>query len=171
MIKHANFQLYRVLWRSYLENLTTNEFDFLCIKRCVKKKKLVRRITRLRNSCLINFSKKHRYSHRMCRSIHRRRSVKKVLLKFLQTSQENTFVGVFFFNKVACLQPASFLRRASRTPILKNNYKRLLLEVRSSCPEVFCKKGVPRNLTKVTEKHLYQSLFLKKLHAWGPQLY
>ena len=40
VIKHANFQLYTVLWRSYLENLTTNEFDFLCIKRCVEKKKI-----------------------------------------------------------------------------------------------------------------------------------
>ena len=75
-----------------------------------------------------------------------------------------------FFNKVACLQPASFLRRASRTPIFKNIWKRLLLEVRSSRPEVFCKIGVPRNFTKFTGKHLCQSLFLKKLQAWGPQM-
>ena len=29
-------------------------------------------------------------------------------------------------------------------------------------PEVFCKKGVLRNCVKFTEKHLCQSLFLKK---------
>ena len=76
------------------------------------------------------------------------------------------------FKKVAWLQPASFLRRASRTPILKNICKRLLLEVRSSRPEVFCKKGVPRNFTELTGKHLCQSLFLKmpapllKMRLW-----
>ena len=34
---------------------------------------------------------------------------------------------------------------------------------RSSRPEVFCKKGVLRNLTKFTEKHLCQSLFFNKV--------
>ena len=32
----------------------------------------------------------------------------------------------------------------------------------SSHPEVFCKKGVPRNFTKFTAKHLCQSLFKKE---------
>ena len=40
-----------------------------------------------------------------------------------------------------------------------------------SRPEVFCKKGVPRNFTKFTGKHLCQSLFLIKLKLWGLQLY
>ena len=31
---------------------------------------------------------------------------------------------------------------------------------KSSCPEVFCKKGVLTNFAKFTEKHLWQSLFL-----------
>ena len=31
--------------------------------------------------------------------------------------------------------------------------------VRSSRPEVFCKKGVPKNLTKFSGKHLCWSLF------------
>ena len=35
--------------------------------------------------------------------------------------------------------------------------------VRSSRPEVFCKKGVFRNFTKFTGKHLYQSLFFNKV--------
>ena len=34
---------------------------------------------------------------------------------------------------------------------------------RSSRPEVFCKKGVLRNLAKFTGKHLCQSLFFKKV--------
>ena len=39
--------------------------------------------------------------------------------------------------------------------------------VRSSHPEVFCKKGVLRNFAKFTGKHLYESLFLIKLQAYG----
>ena len=34
---------------------------------------------------------------------------------------------------------------------------------RSSRPEVFCKKGVLRNFTKLTGKDLCQSLFLNKV--------
>ena len=33
----------------------------------------------------------------------------------------------------------------------------------SSRPEVFCKKGVLRNIAKFTGKHLYQSLFFNKV--------
>ena len=35
-----------------------------------------------------------------------------------------------------------------------------LLKVRSSHPEVFCKKGVLRKFAKLTVKHLFQSLFI-----------
>ena len=34
---------------------------------------------------------------------------------------------------------------------------------RNSCPEVFCKKGVLRNIAKLAGKHLYQSLFFNKV--------
>ena len=34
---------------------------------------------------------------------------------------------------------------------------------RTSRPEVFCKKGVLRNFTKFTGKHLCQSLFFNKV--------
>ena len=34
---------------------------------------------------------------------------------------------------------------------------------RSSCLEVFCKKGVLRNLAKLTGKHQWQSLFFNKV--------
>ena len=33
---------------------------------------------------------------------------------------------------------------------------------RSSCPEVFCKKGALRNSAKFTRKHLFQGLFFNK---------
>ena len=53
---------------------------------------------RFRNSCLITFFNK----------------IQKVFLKILQISQESTCVGVFF-NNVAGLSPASFLKRGSNT--------------------------------------------------------
>ena len=42
---------------------------------------------------------------------------------------------------------------------------------RSSRPKVFCKTGALKNFVKFTEKHLCQSLFLKKLQAWCLQLH
>ena len=39
----------------------------------------------------------------------------------------------------------------------------LLGVIRSSCPEMFCKKGVLRNFTKFTGKHLCQSFFFNKV--------
>ena len=44
----------------------------------------------------------------------------------------------------------------------------LIWLVRSSSPEVFCKKGVLRNVTKFTGKHLCQSLFLNKVAGLRP---
>ena len=45
----------------------------------------------------------------------------------------------------------------------------ILVPIRSSRQEVFCNKGVLRNFTKFTEKHLCQSLFFNKVgveHLW-----
>ena len=39
---------------------------------------------------------------------------------------------------------------------------------RSTCPKVFCKKGVLRNFTKFTGKHWCQSLFFKKVAGLRP---
>ena len=102
----------------------------------------------------------------MCRSIHWRRSVKKLYLNFSQTSQENTFVGIFFSK--SCLSSACKFFKKS----LKNTYfeKYLLLTSTSSRQEAFCKKGVPRNFTKFTGKHLCQSLrpaTLLKMKLWN----
>ena len=38
-----------------------------------------------------------------------------------------------------------------------------MAQSRSSCPGVFCQKGVLRNFAKFTEKHLCQSLFFNKV--------
>ena len=42
--------------------------------------------------------------------------------------------------------------------------------LRSSCPEVFYKKGVLRSFAKFTGKHLCQRLFLMKLQTWPATL-
>ena len=39
----------------------------------------------------------------------------------------------------------------------------LVLHLRSRRPEVFCRKGVLRNFTKLTGKHLWQRLFFNKV--------
>ena len=41
---------------------------------------------------------------------------------------------------------------------------------RSSRPEVFCKKGVHENFTKLTGKHLCQSLFFSKVAGLRPAI-
>ena len=42
------------------------------------------------------------------------------------------------------------------------------LSFRSSLPEALCKKGVPRNFTKLTGKHLCQRLFFNKAAGLRP---
>ena len=49
-------------------------------------------------------------------------------------------------------------------------YYLVLPRNRSSLPEVFCKKGVLRNFTKFTGKHLYQSFFFNKVAGLRPPL-
>ena len=53
-------------------------------------------------------------------------------------------------------------KSTGRLSFLRNKYKQREYGTlhRSSCPEVFCKKGVPRNFAKFTGKHLCQILFL-----------
>ena len=42
--------------------------------------------------------------------------------------------------------------------------------VKSSRPEVFCKKGVLRNFTKFTGKHLCQGLFFTEFAGFRPAI-
>ena len=55
------------------------------------------------------------------------------------------------------------------TPLVAaSDYKYFLLKShRSSLPEVLCEKGVLENFTNFTGKHLFQSLFLKKVAGPG----
>ena len=43
-----------------------------------------------------------------------------------------------------------------------------LSKLRSSRPEVFCKKGALRNFAKFTEKHLCRSLVFNKIAGLSP---
>ena len=47
-------------------------------------------------------------------------------------------------------------------------YKITFLNVKSSRPEAFCKKGVLENFAKLTGKHLCQSLFFNKVAGLRP---
>ena len=49
--------------------------------------------------------------------------------------------------------------------------KKYLMSHKSSRPEVFCLKGVLENFTKLTGKHLCQSLCYNKVVGPGLQLY
>ena len=53
---------------------------------------------------------------------------------------------------------------------ISNNFG-MLSSIRSSRPEVFCKKDVLRNFVKFTRKYLWKSLFFNKVAGWGLQLY
>ena len=64
-----------------------------------------------------------------------------------QITSNTTFCLMFIFPERNCPRTLS-------KPLRKN---------RSSCPEVFCKKGVVKNLTKFTEKHLCQALSFDKV--------
>ena len=50
----------------------------------------------------------------------------------------------------------------------KGVWKCFLGNIRSSSPEVFCRKGVPKNFEKFTGKYLRQSLFFNKFAGLRP---
>ena len=81
-----------------------------------------------------------------------------------------------FFNKVTGLHHL-FYRTPPRNCFrrfiyFRAHYERaFFLKTRSSRPEVFCKKGVSKNFTKFTGKHLCQCLFFNPFHATGLFLY
>ena len=67
----------------------------------------------------------------------------------------------------SCCKDLKFLRKYpwnySLSIAIKVSTKGCISYCRSSGPEVFCKKGVLRNFTKFTGKHLCQSLFFNKV--------
>ena len=53
-------------------------------------------------------------------------------------------------------------------PDISFNYRLKILDFRKQPPEMFYKKGVLRNFTKFTGKHLWQSLFFNKVADQHP---
>ena len=51
--------------------------------------------------------------------------------------------------------------------VLKGNHFAFCASIRSSRPEVFCKKSVLRNFAKFTGKHLCQRTFFNKVAGLG----
>ena len=73
-----------------------------------------------------------------------------------------------YFDRRSCLsqsilQQQMFLKRYGRNSQSLNAVKH-----RSSRPKVFCEKGVLRNFTKFTRKHLCQSFFFNKVIGLRP---
>ena len=107
--------------------------------------------------------------------------VNATILFILKTRENQNFTEITLRHKI---YPVNMLHLI-RTPFLKNKSVRLLLNMcylvyyhqklpfgvifRSSRPEVFCKKGVLRNFSKFTGKHLCQNLstLLKKRLCTG----
>ena len=58
--------------------------------------------------------------------------------------------------------------RHNRKKIYETAKYNHICNFRSSRPEMFCRKGVPRSFAKFTEKHLCQSLFCNKVASLRP---
>ena len=56
----------------------------------------------------------------------------------------------------------------ARNRAITTNVNCLIFILRSSCPEVFCKKDVLRNFAKFKGKHLCQRLFFNKVAGLRP---
>ena len=115
------------------------------------------------------------------RSSHRRCSIKDVLKNFTKFTGRHLCQSPFF-NKVAGLRPVTLLKKRLqrrcfpvnfvkflRTPFLQNTSRRLLLyfhesffflrpTIRSSRPEMFCKKGVLKNFAKFKGKQYFNKV-------------
>ena len=67
-----------------------------------------------------------------------------------------------------CKKSPCFLTVETKETKRETKQKTLGL-IRSSRPEMFCKKGVLRNLTKFAGKHLFQILFFNKVAGLRPE--
>ena len=120
VIKHAIFQLYKIPltelfrkpdnWRQIHKQASSTFHTSTDVSR--RKKYYV--MTRLWNCCLITSFKKIQKQRIKVQKQSPKVFCKKVPLKISQTLQENTCAGVFF-NKVAGLQSASFIKRDCNT--------------------------------------------------------
>ena len=104
-----------------------------------------------------------RYSHHMY-------SIKKVLLRISQYSQENTCVGTtqLFSCEYYKIFKTTFFEEHLRTAvsatwkILQMKMNKVSFDSRSSHQRCSIKKGALKNFAKFTGKHLCQSLFFNK---------
>ena len=71
-------------------------------------------------------TKKFRLNPEWTEAVVRRCSVKKMSLEIFQDSQENTCARVSFFNKVACLSPATLLKKSLWYRCLPVNFAKFL---------------------------------------------
>ena len=78
------------------------------------------------------------------------------------------FYGLRYNSDLPKLEWVIWRVEANFSPFQLLNMLRLIIIYRSSRPEVLCKKGVLRNFTKFTGKHLCQNLFFNKVAglAW-----
>ena len=70
-----------------------------------------------------------------------------------------------FVNKLFTY-PRAHISKSKRCFIMKFSYEDE--DIRSSRPEVFCKKGILRNFSKFTGKHLCQSLLFNNVAGLRP---
>ena len=75
--------------------------------------------------------------------------------------KKSEFYGTYFQAMLFLVTMATFLFNVDSN--LPNSLYKNFPSERSSRPEVFCKKGVLKNFTKFTGKHLCQSLFFNKV--------
>ena len=80
----------------------------------------------------------------------------KELINFCFKGEEKQFIAGTKFDATRTDDKDKFKITFDKVPLK-------LTITRSSRPEVFCKKGVLRNFTKFTGKHLCQSLFFNKV--------
>ena len=79
-------------------------------------------------------------------------------------SNTNRILKETFSRKLLSLElPVVAVRKITKGNVFSPNHSDVSLRPGSSCPEVFSKKGVLRNFTKFTGKHLCQSLFFNKV--------
>ena len=88
------------------------------------------------------------------------------LVKFTKFLRKLFFYRTPFYSDCFCvcseILGKSLVRNNEAVHVSSNNFTD-----KSSRPEVFCKKGVLRNFTKFTGKHLRQSLFFNKVAGLG----
>ena len=78
------------------------------------------------------------------------------------------FYGLRYNSDLPKLEWVIWRVEANFSPFQLLNMLRLIIIYRSSRPEVLCKKGVLRNFTKFTGKHLCQNLFFNKVAGLRP---